>query len=129
MALPLGNEIFKAKIFNMSLRCLMDQKNIYLPQCLLFPPPPQASLPLLLVHHWLHAHSQLERNKQLRPWPHRASALMLLMVHINLYVFNPHQTSASYPFSSIDASVNADTDANADTRCGQGLSLDFVACI
>ena len=38
-----------------------------------------------------------------------ASALMLVMGHINLYLYNPHQTSASYPFTSIDASINTRT--------------------
>ena len=37
------------------------------------------------------------------------------MAHINLYLYNPHQVSRSYPFSSIDASVNTDSDANADS--------------
>ena len=36
------------------------------------------------------------------------------MVHIILYLYNRHQESASYPFLSTDASVNADTDAYAD---------------
>ena len=43
------------------------------------------------------------------------------MAHIDLYLKNPHQAPASYPFSSIDASINADTDVDADARCGQGL--------
>ena len=43
---------------------------------------------------------------------------MHVMVHIDLYLDNPHQASVSYPFSSIDASVDADADA--DIRCGQG---------
>ena len=38
------------------------------------------------------------------------------MAHIDLYLNNPHL------FSSIDASVKADTDAGADARCGQGLN-------
>ena len=41
------------------------------------------------------------------------SALTLVMAHINLYLCNPHQVSASYPFSSIDASVHIDAYANA----------------
>ena len=45
------------------------------------------------------------------------------MVHINLYLYNPHQASASYPFSSIDTSVNADVDAD---RCGQGLNIPYL---
>ena len=46
------------------------------------------------------------------------------MAHITLYLYNPHQESASYPFSSTDASVNADTDADADAeaRCDQGFT-------
>ena len=52
-------------------------------------------------------------------WPHRESAWTLVIAHINLYLYNPHLASASYPFSSIDASVNADADA--DARCGQGI--------
>ena len=36
---------------------------------------------------------------------------------MDLYLDNPHQASVSYPFSSIDANVNAD----ANTRCGQSL--------
>ena len=36
---------------------------------------------------------------------------MLVMTHINLYLYNPHQASASYPFTSIDTSSNADADA------------------
>ena len=43
-----------------------------------------------------------------RPWPQWASAVTLLMAHIDLYLYNPHQASASYPFSSIDANVNDD---------------------
>ena len=27
---------------------------------------------------------------------------MLVMVHIDLYLYNPHQVSVSYPFISID---------------------------
>ena len=34
------------------------------------------------------------------------------MAHIDLYLSNPHQVSVSYPFSSIDASVIADADAD-----------------
>ena len=41
---------------------------------------------------------------------------MPVMAHINLYLYNPHQVSASYLSASIDASVNA------DAQCGQGLS-------
>ena len=40
-------------------------------------------------------------------------------VDLDLYMDNPHQASVSYPFSSIDARVNADADAGA--RCGHGL--------
>ena len=43
------------------------------------------------------------------------------MATINLYLYNPHQASASYPFSIIDASFNADADIGADAQCGQGL--------
>ena len=41
-----------------------------------------------------------------------------------LNLCNPHQASVSYPFSSIEASINADadTDADADAQCGQGLN-------
>ena len=42
-------------------------------------------------------------------------ALTLVMAHINLYLYNPHQVSASYHMSSIDSSVNTDADANADS--------------
>ena len=42
---------------------------------------------------------------------------MIVMAHIDLYLDNPHHASSSYPFSSIDTSVNADSDA----RCGQGF--------
>ena len=42
---------------------------------------------------------------------------MLVMAHIDLYLYNPHQMSVSHPFPSIDASVNGD----ADAWCGQGL--------
>ena len=52
----------------------------------------------------------------LKRWPHRASVLTLVVAHINLYLDNLHQASTSYPFSSIDASVNTD-----DARCGQGI--------
>ena len=34
--------------------------------------------------------------------------MTLVMGHINLYLYNPYQTSPSYPFSNIDASVNAE---------------------
>ena len=44
--------------------------------------------------------------------------MTLVIAHINLYLDNPHQASISYPFSSINTSVNTDTDA----RCGQGLT-------
>ena len=53
------------------------------------------------------------------------------MAHINLYLYNLHQvpTSTSYPLTSIDTSVNSDTDAEADAWCGQGLSIYYViAC-
>ena len=63
-------------------------------------------------------------------WPHRTS-----MAHINLdlYLYNPHQASTSYQFSSIDTSVNANADALA--RWDQGhkifissfFSLDFAS--
>ena len=37
---------------------------------------------------------------------------MLVMAHINLYLSNPPQVSASYPFASIDViGVNAEADA------------------
>ena len=36
------------------------------------------------------------------------------MAHIDLYLYNPHQVSASYPLPSIDASVNADADTAMD---------------
>ena len=51
------------------------------------------------------------------------------MAHINLYLYNPHQASASYPFSRIDISINAD--ANADALCGKGLNwmCHFLATI
>ena len=40
------------------------------------------------------------------------------MADINLYLYNPHKESASYQFSSIDTSANAD----AEARCGQGFT-------
>ena len=40
---------------------------------------------------------------------------MLAMAHINLYLYNPHQASVSYPFSSTDA------DVDPDAWCGQRL--------
>ena len=43
---------------------------------------------------------------------------MLAMANINLYLYNPRQASVSYPFSSIDTSINADTEADADARYG-----------
>ena len=43
------------------------------------------------------------------------------MADIDLHLCNTHQVSVSYPFSSIDASINAD----ADARCGQGLRFNF----
>ena len=45
------------------------------------------------------------------------------MFHIDLYLDNPNQASVSYPFSSIDASINADADA--DALYGQGLKRNF----
>ena len=53
----------------------------------------------------------------IRLWLHRASALTLVMAHVDLYLENPHQASASYPFSSMDASDNS------ETRSDQGLKL------
>ena len=56
-------------------------------------------------------------------YPHQTSgsALTLVVAHIDLYLYNPHQTSASYPFSSIYAAGNADADT--DTRCDQGQRI------
>ena len=45
------------------------------------------------------------------------------MAHIDLHLDNPHQASASYPFSSIDTSLNTGADADSDVQCGQGLTL------
>ena len=45
------------------------------------------------------------------------------MTHINLYLYNSYQASASYPVSNIDPSVNAEADADTDAQCGQGLNL------
>ena len=60
----------------------------------------------------------------LRPWLHQVSVdlskLMLEMAHINVYLYNSHQDSASYPFSSIDGRANAEADA--DAQCDQGLT-------
>ena len=39
-----------------------------------------------------------------------------VMAHINLYLYEPQQASAPYPFTSIDTSVHADVDG------GQGLT-------
>ena len=65
-----------------------------------------------------------------KPWPHRVSAsvsaLTLVIAHIDLYLFNPHQASVSSPFSSFDACINADADA--DAWCGQGLNVEFTMC-
>ena len=63
--------------------------------------------------------SLVTRQKYLSPWPQQASVLTIVMTHINLYLKNSHQESASYPFSSIDASVNTD----ADAQCGQAFNL------
>ena len=52
-----------------------------------------------------------------------ASALPFVMAHINLYLYNPHQASASYPVSSIDTSINTEADSDADALCDQGLNL------
>ena len=43
------------------------------------------------------------------------------------FLYNPHQAWVSYPFSSIDASVN--TDADADARCGQGITKSELPVI
>ena len=54
-------------------------------------------------------------------------ALVLVMAHVNVYLCNPHQASESYPLSSIDASINADVEA--DPWCCQALiDLKFVQC-
>ena len=37
------------------------------------------------------------------------------MAHIDLHPYNPHQAPTTYPFSNNDASINTDTDADADT--------------
>ena len=55
----------------------------------------------------------------LRPWPHRTTALTLVMSHIDLYMCNPHQVSVSNSFTGFDASLI--TDADSEARCGQGL--------
>ena len=44
-----------------------------------------------------------------------------LLVHTDLYLDNLHHVSLSYPFAVIDASINADTDTDAVSRCGQDL--------
>ena len=43
----------------------------------------------------------------------------VVLAHNDLYLYNSHQASASYLFSSIDASINTDT----DDWCGQGLNI------
>ena len=43
------------------------------------------------------------------------------MAHIDLDMYNPDQAPAAYPFSSFDASVNTDIDADTDAWCGQDL--------
>ena len=43
-------------------------------------------------------------------------------LHIDLYLDNPHQASASYPFSSIDSSANIDAYVDTDARCGHGFT-------
>ena len=48
-----------------------------------------------------------------------ASALTLVMAHIDFYLYNPLPASASHPLPSIYAGVSADSNA----WCGQGLSL------
>ena len=45
---------------------------------------------------------------------------MLVMAYIDLHLYNLHQVLASYPISSIGASVNVDAIADADVQCGQG---------
>ena len=45
-----------------------------------------------------------------------------VMAHINSYLHNPQQASASYPFSRIDTSVNADPDA----WCGSELKSVLI---
>ena len=59
---------------------------------------------------------------------------MLIMAHIDLYLYNPNQALASYPLPSTDASINTNTDADTDVRCGLGFSLlstqtSFVKCL
>ena len=44
------------------------------------------------------------------------------MAHINLYLYNTHQASVSYPFTIIDASITTDADADVDTRCTQDFT-------
>ena len=46
------------------------------------------------------------------------------MAHINVYLYNSHQASASCLFSSIDTSVNTrtDVDTDADIRYGQDFN-------
>ena len=47
------------------------------------------------------------------------------MAYVDLYLDNPRQASALYPFWSIGTSINVDADAAA--RCGQGLTAH--ACV
>ena len=62
---------------------------------------------------------------QVKPHGASASALMPVMAYVDLYLDNKHQASAFLLLSSIETSVNADS--NADARCGQGLTAH--ACV
>ena len=49
------------------------------------------------------------------------------MAHIDLYLDNPNQASALYPFSNIDTNVNTDAHADTDAQCCQGLTFPDVS--
>ena len=82
----------------------------------------------------INPHQQLSRWCMFRMWVYEsiitvfkprlnwASALTLLMAHIDLDLYNANQVPASYPFSGIDARVNADAESDADAVYGQGFT-------
>ena len=49
------------------------------------------------------------------------------MAYTDLCLDNLHQVSVSYPFLTIDASINADTETDADAWCGQGSLFQLKA--
>ena len=61
--------------------------------------------------------------------PHRASALVLMLVtvYIDLHLYNTRQISV-IPNLKHWPCIDADADANADTRCGQALGKLIISC-